>query len=99
MISFPLNSTLKNYKSYNFSDSSYNSDTIKNMIEHYWTDIDSLTYGMISFTNYSNSWFGTYYKFNDTNGVITANGISIDYPSLRGTLSNSTWYWNSFVLN
>lgn len=69
------------------------------MVAHYWPDISNGSYGLIRYTNNSNSWISTYIKISDIAGEITINGISAGYRPQRGVLVSGSWTWDTYVLN
>ena len=83
-------------KNYNFSNPSYTKDTITDMVEYYWPEMEDNRYGLVEYRNYSNSWIGVYKKTSNTSGTITINALNESYPSLKGVLS-STWSWKKLV--
>lgn len=94
-----VNGDLLNYKSYEFSDSSFTTATITDMVEQYWPNISGNTYGIVKYSNNSSIWIGTYIKYGNDDGAITINGISAYSPFQRGVLIKSVWKWDPIVAN
>ena len=94
-----VNGDIVNYKSYEFSDSSFTTATITDMVEQYWPNISGNTYGLVRYSNNSSIWIGTYIKYGNDDGAITINGISTYSPFQRGVLIKTVWKWDSTVAN